>query len=117
MKNQPTPTSYEEARDILRGHESRKIAGNTYLERLDAETIGVRLHRTYVVKFYADPAHMRINSGGWRTVTTKDRINRYLPAGFYVRQEAYVWYVEGPDGRTEFEDGHWIAPAMIEVTA
>ena len=68
------------------------------------------------MRFHKDGT-LHVTSGGWRTVTTKNRINRYLPSGFYVRQEAYVWYIEAPDGRTEFEDGHLIVPAVVEVTA
>jgi hypothetical protein len=40
-----------------------------------------------------------LNSGGWRTSTTKDRINKYSPVKVYQRK--YEWYLQ--DG-TEFED-------------
>lgn len=68
----------------------RKLENNTYLDRLDDDTIGVRLHGTYVVKLHSDGTYT-LNSGGWQTVTTKDRINGYSPAAVY--QSKHVWYV------------------------
>ena len=98
--------NYQEADQQLQGrcYDARKIANNTWLERLDDELIGVRLHSTYIVKFRAN-GDVIIDSGGWRTVTTKERINRYAfngPDGVY--QEDYQWYVSW---RTiePFEDG------------
>jgi len=52
-----------------------------------------------------------IDSHGYRTSTTKERINMYLPAHWYVYQRNYVWYLENPDGHhEEFEDGMTIDP-------
>ena len=103
--NQPTPTTYAEADSILGRKDSRKIAHNTYLERLDAETIGVRLHRTYVVRFNVNGT-LSLDSGGWQTVTTKERMNRYLPAGFRLYQQDYQWFVSSPNERDFlYEDG------------
>jgi len=110
--NQPEPTSYTEAAEILGSRDSRKIAHNTYLERLDAETIGVRLHRTYVVRFNANGT-TRLDSGGWRTVTTKERMNRYVPAGFGLYQKAHVWYIDTPSGVEEYSDGMILAPNSV----
>jgi hypothetical protein len=42
-----------------------------------------------------------LNSGGYRTVTTKDRMNRFLPLGYRVVQRNYNWILqvlETPDG-------------------
>jgi hypothetical protein len=53
----------------------------------------------------------RLDSHGYRTSTTKERINRYLPTGFRVFQEDYEWYLSGPGGgRKEFHDGMIIHP-------
>lgn len=111
MKNQPTPTSYAEALAILDLGRTRdlrdrkKIAPNMYLERLDGtfpglpDRIGVRLHNTYVVTFHRSGA-VSLDSGGWRTVTTKERINRYLAPRLSLFQEKHVWYVQ--DRRPQF---------------
>lgn len=102
---QPIPMNYAEALAILdagrtrASRVSRKIASHTYLERLESGQIAVRLHNTYVVRFYASGA-VELDSGGWQTVTTKERINRYLAPGLSLFQEKHVWYVQ--DRRPEF---------------
>jgi len=108
--NQPHPTTYAEALAILdagRTRDSRdrkKIAPNTYLERIghgpgEPDRIGVCLHSTYVLTFHRSGA-VSLDSGGWGTVTTKERIKRYLAPGLGLCQEKHVWYVH--DRRPEF---------------
>lgn len=70
----------------------RKLANNTYLERRDDLTIAVKLHATDVVTF--TPEGTMLNTGGWFTSTTKDRINSYSPLKVY--SEKGVWYVNLP---------------------
>jgi len=38
-----------------------------------------------------------LNSGGWKTKSTKERINRHLPDGFKLYQEDNEWYLERED--------------------
>lgn len=45
----------------------------------DLDWVGVKLHRTIVVKFYKD-GRVQFNSDGWQTVTTRDRMNCYAPS-------------------------------------
>lgn len=94
--------TYASACDKLNGRDSRKVGNNTYLERIDSQTVGVRLHRTHVVTFHADGRYT-LNSGGWRTVTTKSRINDYAPAR--VTQRAGEWFVRHDGTEIEFRDG------------
>jgi len=68
----------------------RKIANNTYLERREDGSIVVRLHATDVVTVYRDDTCM-LNTGGWLTVTTKDRMNTYGPVS--VHSVKGIWYV------------------------
>ena len=85
-----------------RGHQrpTKKLKNNTYLVRINPETIGVQLHSTIVVKIHSDGTYT-LNSGGWRSVTTKGRINEYCPVKVYQRK--YRWYVG--DEELPFEDG------------
>lgn len=62
------------------------------------DAIHLKLHDTYVVTWYAD-GRVKLNSGGWRTVTTKARINEYLNSGYGVEQELGQWYL------TRYSDG------------
>lgn len=76
---------YQQAAARLTGRckESRKLQRNTYLKRTDTDEICVLYHRTYVLAFYAD-GRIRINTGGWHTISTVDRINSYLPSPWRV---------------------------------
>lgn len=75
-------TSYSVGIGVLGNRISRKIANNTYLE-LDRHSVGVRLHRTIVVCHHQD-GQITINTGGWDTVTTRQRINAHLPPPYRV---------------------------------
>lgn len=83
--------TYEEAKEMLKGRNSKKIGNNTYLVYLENRIV-IRLHNTNVVTFYEDGRTL-LNSGGWKTVTTKDRMNKYLPTPWKVFQEKFEWYL------------------------
>ena len=70
---------------------TRKVANNTYVER-HGDDIGIRLHATTVVTYHADGT-VTLNSGGWRTVTTKDRISNVGPRWLGVTSADGVWMV------------------------
>lgn len=94
--------THSEAVRMVRGQtnrERRKVGNNTYAEILPDGSVGIMLHSTYVVKIHPDDTYT-LNSGGWHTSTTKDRINQYSPMKVYQRN--HVWYL---DNGTEFEDG------------
>lgn len=82
----------------IKNRESKKVGNNTYLVRISPDTIGVRLHNTVVVSIHSDGTYT-LNSGGWRTVTTKARMNEFCPVR--VSQKKYDWFV----GDEPFYDG------------
>ena len=70
---------------------------NTLLKK-EGEAFTIRLWDTDIITI--TPQNILIlNSGGWRTKTTKDRINEFSPV--YISQSNKVWYVNGE----EFFDG------------
>lgn len=97
--------TYAEANTILQGrNKDRKVLGNnTTLERRDNGTIAVHLHNTDVVTFYPDN-RVSLTSGGFQTVTTKDRLNNY--SGHRVYSVNGVWLVDG----IPFHDGITFGP-------
>jgi hypothetical protein len=109
MHRKSIPTTYDEAREALGGRSSRVIAHNTRLVDLDSESIALRLHSTNVVIFRLDGS-LVLDSGGWRSVTTKDRINRAIRArGWTVFAKARTWYIAHRESEPiPFEDGHVI---------
>ena len=70
------------------GKQRRKVGNNTYLERRPDWAIALVLHGTDVVTAYASGAVV-LHDGGYKTVTTKDRMNRYVK----VYQDRGRWYV------------------------
>ena len=63
-------------------------------------------HNTKVVKW--DKDKITLDSGGWRTKTTKNRMNQasnQFGLGFQVYQSKGEWFVSTKDGEMEFEDG------------
>jgi len=87
---------YKEAKQILddkRGDKtSKKIGNNTYLKRYEDGTIVVRLHQTDIIQ-YKPNGTILLHSGGWKTVTTKARMNEFLPRQYGIMQVKGVWYV------------------------
>lgn len=86
-------TTYADLDAKLTGRcsQSRKIANNTYAERR-GDDIAIRLHATDVVTLHRDGT-MTLNTGGWYTVTTKERINRYLPGGVHLSSIKGRWFI------------------------
>lgn len=67
-------------------------------------------HETAIVEF--DAEKVRLHSGGWRTVTTKKKMNqasRQFGLGFEVYQKAREWFIVTPEGETvPFYDGIYL---------
>jgi hypothetical protein len=95
-----------EAVKMVRGKtnkDTRKVGNNTYAEILPDGSVGIALHGTTVVRIHPDNS-ATLNTGGWYTITTKDRINQYSPVRVYQRKGQ--WYLESG---LEYEDGMVVA--------
>jgi len=93
--------------EIMAGVEcvsSRIIDHNTveYI-RMDGSRV-IRLHLTDIITFKPN-GDIVLNSGGWQTVTTKERMNKFLPGGWYLTQSKNVWYLS---------HGRWHSPDRVE---
>lgn len=102
--------SYQEARTFAetgRSKGDRPIANNTRVQLRDNGDVAVRLHSTDVVTYHPDGS-VTLDSGGWRTYTTKDRINAFSPARVWA--ERGVWEVHTGQDSARFFDGITIAP-------
>ncbi len=115
-------TDYSELNAKLSGRNSngRKLGNNTYAERRN-DAIAIRLHQTDILTFNPDGS-MVANSGGWKTVTTKARLNEYLPNGYGISQSKGVWYWSHYNGQFKtlemFSDGDKItADGKLETQA
>lgn len=89
-------------------HDRLVVKGNTFVVREDYETVGVIFHGTLILTVNMDGV-ITLNSGGYKTTTTKRRLNEIARLGQYgydsvftVHQKDYNWYVNGD---IPFEDG------------
>ena len=86
----------------------KPIKNNTRLFRHDNGVIDIfftlRLHNTDIITIR--PQGWELNAGGWRTVTTKHRLNNYGPVG--VSQVKGEWITGTHDGDVPFHDGIFI---------
>src|SRR5688572_14839133 len=83
--------SYHQAMEFLGNKKDRPIAHNTRIENME-DVIKIRYHGNPIVVFYPDGS-MSLSSCGWKTVTTKERINWSLPEEFMMYQESSIWYL------------------------
>lgn len=97
--------NYKECREYLNQGKNKKntierpLANNTRIEQLNDSTIGIKLHDTYIIKYHEN-SHLdcidygdliQLDTGGWKTVTTRDRMNRFSPLNIWI--ERGVMYV------------------------
>lgn len=114
LKDEAATLGKVEARDALksRAHAyayicqgrngySRPLCNNTRLE-MNGSNPAVLLHSTYVATFTR--LGLELNTGGWRTVTTKDRIN--MAASNCTDFQVYSTG-EGAGCWAAYRNGHW----------
>lgn len=91
----------------------KKLANNTYAERRGEGKIAVVLHATDVLTYHRHSPYRAgasgieavvLNTGGWLTVTTKERINAFLPGGVRVSSNHGTW---------EVSVGGWATPSDV----
>lgn len=100
----------------LAGRTSRKVGVATTVRALPDGGRALRYHATDVVT--VRDGVVTLNSGGWRTSTTKKRINSALPAGWYLYQSAFEWFIRLPCGAvTRFEDGMTLVDRADDAVA
>jgi len=71
---------------------SKFIANNTLEINYKDGSKAIRLHNTDVITFKKNGSFI-LNSGGWRTHTTKERINDFLPNSLTLWQSNSIWYI------------------------
>jgi len=97
---------YHAADTLLGSRDERRIGHNTRLRRA-GDDIAVRYHATDIVTMSADGA-VTIDTGGWDTVTTWQRVNALLPG---------PWAIHSDRGRRSlYYRGHVITPYADGLT-
>jgi hypothetical protein len=91
MSGQPLSVLMQGA-PIAPGTKPKRLANNTVRYIATDGSTRTRLHGTDIVVQKGDV--YTLSSGGWRTVTTKDRLSNFSPAHVYASKGA--WYVYTP---------------------
>lgn len=105
--------SYESAEKVLDGKKRKKVGNNTYLEVKD-DSIAVRLHDTHVVKYFKS-GDIVLNTGGFNTHTTRDRINSYTPNEISVHTKNHILKLKVSENTYNFQDGIIVNTETFEV--
>lgn len=85
----------------------RKLTHNTWRETIDGEP-AVRFHATVIVRRIREDIY-ELNSGGYRTATTKQRLNALLSPAMQVWQKDFEWFVSTQGSDIPFTDGMRVA--------
>jgi hypothetical protein len=100
-----TDLNYDSLNRFVGGKEMKKLGNNTIVHKIDEKTIGVKYHRTDIIKIDQDNTVI-LNTNGWETTTTKDRLNQFLRCrGYHIFQKKGIWYLSGKEDTFKYEDG------------
>ena len=77
----------------------KQIDNNTWRYVHEDGTYRVRHQKTDVV--IVNPLYTTLNTGGWKSATTKDRINKY--SAYHVHQFKNKWFVTTDAGEFPFD--------------
>jgi hypothetical protein len=111
---------YERAAEIIKDS-GRMIAGlavNTYLWEVHVERercYEVIFHVSPIIRFYSD-GRVKLWSGGWRTLTTRGRINQFQSA-VYLYTRKGNWWVALKKIAVPFHEGLMIREGTVDVLA
>lgn len=98
---------------LLGNRDSKKIRYKTWAIRLPQGRVGIKHHNTVILTYDLDGTCI-VDCHNWYTPTTKERLNNWLPEGWMIYQEDYVWYLvntANPDNPREYVNGMQISPS------
>lgn len=120
--NPKTTMTFDEAEAMYEeriGYQSGKYEGvrlenNTRLVKR-GESYGVKLHNTVVVTLHPNGSS-EIKTGGWHTLTTRRRINKYSPHAHIVQRD-YDWFINPGPGHQGvlYQEGETWTPGYGKV--
>jgi hypothetical protein len=82
----------------------KRLENNTFEITYPSQVKAIRYHHTDVITFQPN-GDIILNSDGWLTPTTKERMNNHLPAQWHINQINKVWYLANNSHSYTFQDG------------
>lgn len=80
----------KDSQKLLNGRSSKIIDHNTILHQT-TDGIKLRYYKTDILHFHINQ-DIIVDTNGYRTISTKKRLNKYLPEGFSIKLIKGVWY-------------------------
>ena len=97
--------SYKDWVNFLGTKTYKKVCHQTNARLNYNLSIGISYWNTNLVTIYPT-GNIALNTSGYRTITTKRRLNQLTPPKVIIFQEDYVWYiVDSHRDMIEFVDG------------
>ncbi len=87
---------------------------STTIKYLDCGGYVVTYHQTEVVRL--ENGIITLDSGGYKTATTKKRMNKHTPDSIQVYQEQGKWWVSTSLGYLDFKDGMTVCLKNGEIS-
>lgn len=86
---------------ILKGRSKvdRKVANNT-IARIEGDKIIIKYHSSDIAELTENTR--KLYSDGYKTYTTKERLNWYIPAPYSLYQDRGVWYIWNYQNKSEY---------------
>lgn len=85
--------TYREFDEFLGKRREKKLMYKTFAYRVDSTKIAIEHHNTRILIFHKN-GDVVYKTDGWRSPTTKKRLNKYGLAGVRIYQKNFVWYFE-----------------------
>jgi hypothetical protein len=76
---------------IPNNKDKKKLANHTYAHKIEDGEIVIRLHQTDIIKL-RENGDIVLNSGGWKTMVTENRINEYIKP-YQIYSDKGIWYL------------------------
>lgn len=80
-----------------------------YLQAQKSKVTAVKYHYTNVFVYDHNAHEVTLDTGGWHTKTTKERMHMMahkFNLNYSISQRAYQWYIRMPNGETKFFGAH-----------
>ena len=96
--------TYSKVVSELGDQEEVKIGNNTWVVRLDDTSVAIRHWRTNIITYYKN-GDIIVDTNGWWTTTTKQRLNVFLPYNMSVHTGKRCNILSKADKDYEYTDG------------
>jgi hypothetical protein len=97
--------TWAEANEMLGLKERLWLCHNTFLVRCDNNDIGVKYHKTVVVRIHQDGTYTVDTAGWYKNYSTRDRLKWFSPVHCFQHKGRWFRYTPGVPDQVPWQDG------------